>query len=232
MSAQVKWWRRPWVAPLMVLTVAFLAFSVPPYLTLDPAQSRLSIRENAPLHYPVLVAHILFGSVALIATCLQVWPWFRGRYPVAHRRIGRIYVFAGVLPSALLAIPTSVYGHSGLSGSIGNLLLACTWLATTVAGFRMARQRRFAEHRRWMIRSFALCTSIVLNRVWLIVLMAGVAPALASNEAELAVLTEQSIVASIWLSWVVNLLLAEWWIERTRKPKRRVTPTKESALVA
>jgi uncharacterized membrane protein YozB (DUF420 family) len=232
MSAQVKWWRRPWVAPLMVLTVAFLAFSVPPYLTLDPAQSRLSIRENAPLHYPVLVAHILFGSVALIATCLQVWPWFRGRYPVAHRRIGRIYVFAGVLPSALLAIPTSVYGHSGLSGSIGNLLLACTWLATTVAGFRMARQRRFAEHRRWMIRSFALCTSIVLNRVWLIVLMAGVAPALASNEAELAVLTEQSIVASIWLSWVVNLLLAEWWIERTRKPKRRVAPTKESALVA
>jgi hypothetical protein len=216
----------------MVVTVVFLAFSVPPYLTLDPAQARLPIRENAPLHYPALVAHIVFGSVALIATCLQVWPWFRGRYPVAHRRIGRIYVFAGVLPAGLLAIPTSAYGSSGLGGSLGNMLLAVTWLATTFAGFRMARQKRFAEHRRWMIRSFALCTSIVLNRVWVVVLMFGVAPALASNDAELEVLTEQAIVAAIWLSWVVNLLLAEWWIERTRKPGRRVTPTKEPALVA
>jgi hypothetical protein len=145
---------------------------------------------------------------------------------------GRIYVFAGVLPSGLLAIPTSVYGSSGLSGSLGNVLLAVTWLATTFAGFRMARQKRFAEHRRWMIRSFALCTSIVLNRVWVVVLMFGVAPALASNDAELEVLTGQAIVAAIWLSWVVNLLLAEWWIERTRKPKRQVTPTKEPALVA
>jgi uncharacterized membrane protein YozB (DUF420 family) len=222
MSAQVKWWRRPWVAPLMVLTVAFLAFSVPPYLTLDPAQSRLSIRENAPLHYPVLVAHILFGSVALIATCLQVWPWFRGRYPVAHRRIGRIYVFAGVLPSALLAIPTSVYGHSGLSGSIGNLLLACTWLATTVAGFRMARQRRFAEHRRWMIRSFALTASIITNRVWIVLWIIILSPQLSTTFGGSEVALRQTVSGlSGWLGWVVPLLIAQWWLERGEAAKRR-----------
>ncbi|HWO62053.1 MAG TPA: hypothetical protein VNO31_18710, partial [Umezawaea sp.] len=60
MTTTVAFWRRPWIAPLLFVTVAFLAFSVPRYLTLDPAQSRLSIREDAPLHYPTLVLHIVF----------------------------------------------------------------------------------------------------------------------------------------------------------------------------
>src|ERR1041384_4162817 len=139
MSAHVVLWRRPWIAPLLFLTVAFLAFSLPPYLTLDPAQSRLPIRDGAPLHYPALVLHIFFGTVALIASCFQVWPGFRGRYPLAHRRLGRLYVFAGALPAAVLAIPVSVYGHTGFTGATGNLLLAALWLATTAPGHPVGR---------------------------------------------------------------------------------------------
>ncbi|PRY36086.1 DUF2306 domain-containing protein [Umezawaea tangerina] len=220
MSTAVTWWRRPWVVPLAVVTVAFLAFSLPPYLTLDPAKARLPISPDAPGQYPLLVLHILFGSVALVASCLQVWPWFRARFRVAHRRIGRAYVFAGVLPSAVLAIPTSVYGHTGPVGATGNVLLAVLWLATTAVGFRMARERRFAEHRRWMIRSFALGMSIVANRVWLVVLMIAFLPA-GAGEAEMAAATQQAAVVSIWASWVVNLLVAEWWIARSRKKKRQ-----------
>ena len=36
-------------------------------------------------------------------------------------------------------------------------------------GLRMARQRRLVEHRRWMIRSFALTMSIITNRVWAVI---------------------------------------------------------------
>lgn len=204
-----------------ILLAAFLAFSLPPYLTFDPSQSRLPVREGVAIHYPALVAHILFGTVALIACCLQVWPWFRQRYPVAHRRIGRVYVFGGVLPSALLAIPTSILGHTGVSGAAGNVLLSVLWLTTTFAGFRMARQRRYAEHRRWMIRSFALATSIVLNRLWGILAMIVVPMLPAADDAERALQLDQAFAATVWLSWVVNLLIAEWWLERTRTPKRR-----------
>ncbi|WNV83408.1 DUF2306 domain-containing protein [Umezawaea sp. Da 62-37] len=220
MSTAVKWWRRPWVVPLMVVTVVFLAFSLPPYLTLDATRARLPIRADAPGQYPLLVLHILFGSVALLTSCLQVWPWFRGRYRVAHRRIGRVYVFAGVLPSAVLAIPTSVYGHSGPVGAAGNVVLAVLWQATTTVGFRMARERRFAEHRRWMIRSFALGTSIVANRVWLVVLLIALLPSGAS-EAEFATATRHATVAAVWLSWVANLVIAEWWIARSRRKERQ-----------
>jgi len=220
MTTDTTFWRRPWIAPLLFLTVAFLAFSLPPYLTLDPAQSRLPVRGGAPLHYPALVLHILFGTVALLASCFQVWPWFRGRYPAIHRRVGRLYVFAGVLPASLLAIPVSLYGHTGFVGATGNLVLSFLWLTTTVAGFRMARQRRFQDHRRWMIRSFALGMSIVVNRLWGVLLAFLVVPLLATTPAEIEALSGQAFAASVWLSWVVNAVIAEWWIERTRKRSR------------
>jgi len=31
------------------------------------------------------VAHILFGSVALVTACLQIWPWLRRTHPTVHR---------------------------------------------------------------------------------------------------------------------------------------------------
>ena len=94
---------RPWsVAPLLVLVIAFVAFAVPPYLTLDPAQSRIPIAGTAIGYYPMLVAHVIFGAVAILTCCLQLWPWLRVRSPDVHRRIGLTYVFAGVLPAGVL----------------------------------------------------------------------------------------------------------------------------------
>ena len=46
-------WRRPWVVPLAVLTVAFVAFALPPYLTLDPAQARLQPMPAFRGYYPL-----------------------------------------------------------------------------------------------------------------------------------------------------------------------------------
>ncbi len=47
-----------WMLPLALLCVAFVAFALPPYLTLDPSQARLPAqREGFPLYYPLLVTH-------------------------------------------------------------------------------------------------------------------------------------------------------------------------------
>ncbi|MGH3907643.1 MAG: DUF2306 domain-containing protein [Pseudonocardiaceae bacterium] len=156
-----------WFVPLAVLLVAFVAFSLPPYLTFDPSQSRLpATRDGFPLYYPLLVTHIFFGSVALLAGSLQVWPWFRQRYPAAHRMSGRVYIFGGVLPAGIAVLGVAPLSSTGFVSQVGNTMLALLWLPITIAGYRMARQRRFAEHREWMIRSFALTTSIVVNRLW------------------------------------------------------------------
>lgn len=223
--------RRPWVAPLGALTVAFLAFTLPPYLGLDPDQSRVPIRFA--WHYPVLVTHILFGSVALLAGCLQVWPWLRAHHPAVHRWSGRAYVFLGALPAGLASLSFAPLGAFGPNQQVANTTLALLWLGTTIAGYRMARQRRFADHREWMIRSFALAYSIVANRVWQIVCFAAFSPEVLAGRDPDPAAVAQAVGVSTWLSLVVNLLVAEWWLQRTRSRRRtgRATPAGEPVAV-
>lgn len=64
------------------MTLLFLAFALPPCLTLDPGRSRSQIPAAPAWYYPMLVTHILLGAIALLAACLQLWPWLRHHHPV------------------------------------------------------------------------------------------------------------------------------------------------------
>ncbi|MEV6865535.1 DUF2306 domain-containing protein [Streptosporangium subroseum] len=217
-----------WIIPLFIVMLAFVVYSLPPYLTFDPAQSRVEVSDTPPFFYPLLVAHIMFGTVALLTGCLQVWPWFRRSFPRMHRWMGRAYFFLGVFPAGITVLGVAPFGHTGFGGNVGNTMLGVVWLITSFAGWRMARQRRFPEHRRWMIRSFALTTSIVVSRLWAVLLLLIQLPRLDTAYGG----NEQAMImaigaAGVWLSWVVNLLIAEWWLEytdHTGKPKSRGRP--------
>jgi hypothetical protein len=210
-----RWWKRPWVLPLMVLAVAFIAFSLPPYLTFNPNKSRVPPPESFLLYYPLLVAHVLFGATAMLTCCVQIWPWFRRRYPSAHRSIGRVYVFGGVIPAGIVGLIIGSVSPFGLVLRVSDVLLATLWLTFTITGFRMARSQRLVEHRRWMIRSFALTMSVITNRVWagvaIIILLPQLDTMFGGNEMLMA-----QTIASLagWLGWVIPLLIAEWWLER------------------
>lgn len=203
------------VPVLLVVVALFLALELPAYVGFDPAASRVPARPDLPLHYPLLVAHILFGSVALVTACLQIWPWLRRAHPVVHRWSGRVYLFGGVLPSGLAVLGVAPISSTGPISAVGNTALAVLWLATAVAGFRAARARRFGDHRRWMLRSVALTFSIVVNRIWLVAYLLLFTPFLGDDPAALA---HAAAGASVWTSWVVNLLVVEWWVLR---PPRR-----------
>lgn len=102
-------------------------------------------------------------------------------------------------------------------------MLALLWLLMTAAGVLAARRRRFAEHREWMVRSAALGFSIVANRFWVVACIIVLAPdSVADAGGTLVPSPElaQAIGVSTWLSWVVNLLVAEWWLHRTRHRPR------------
>ncbi|MFI9438604.1 MULTISPECIES: DUF2306 domain-containing protein [Streptosporangium] len=222
-----------WIIPLFIVMLAFVVYSVPPYLTFDPAQSRVELSDSPPFFYSLLVAHIIFGTVALLTGCFQVWPWFRRSYPRAHRWTGRAYFFLGVFPAGITVLGVAPFGHTGFGGNTGNTMLGVVWLITGLAGWRMARQRRFPEHRRWMIRSFALTTSIVASRLWAGVLLAVQLPRLDSAYGgDQQAMIEAIGSAGVWLSWVVNLLIAEWWLEytdHTGKPRSRRRPRVRAA---
>lgn len=190
--------------PLGVVVFAFLSMVWPPYLGLDPKASLIPIRPGAPQHYPMLVAHIATGTIALVTVVLQLWPWLRRRHPAAHRLIGRAYVFAGVLPSALLAFFITPLS---MGPSVGTTLGGVLWLFTTGMGFTRAVQGRIEAHRMWMLYSFAFAINIVWGRVFVVLLMS-----LGVQNQEI---WGQVAGTAPWLGWVINLFLVQWWLNRT-----------------
>ena len=149
-------------------------------------------------------------------TCgLQIWPWFRRRYPVLHRRVGRVYVFGGVVPASIVGFAIGSVSPFGPTIRVSNVLLASLWLTATIMGFRMARKDRFVEHRRWMIRSVALTLSVITNRVWAVVWFLVLSPQLATTFGGSETVMVQTIAGlSGWMGWVIPLILTEWWLER------------------
>ena len=204
----------PGMIMLAVLVTAFLVDVLHPYLTLNPAESRIVLRKNFPLHYPILIAHILFGTIALTTLVVQLWPWLRRHHPVVHRWVGRVYVFGGALPCSLMALALMPLTN-GWSGNIGITAQAVLWFGTTVAGFRAGHQRRFRDHRRWMIYSAALALGVLWGR---------------ATVDLYTILPQKFNVFFIfevarWAGWMINLLVAQWWIEHTanrNRPKVRV----------
>jgi hypothetical protein len=81
--------------------------------------------------------------------------------------------------------------------------MATAWLGTTLVAWRAVRQRRYAAHRRWMIRSFALALSAVTLRLALLVPM----------QLQLDFMPVYRMTS--WASWILNLLLAELWLRLT-----------------
>ncbi|GAB3717612.1 DUF2306 domain-containing protein [Amycolatopsis oliviviridis] len=203
------------MAPLAVVVVVFLVFSLPPYLAMDPARSRIPQPPGFTSHYWFLTAHVLFGAIAMAGALLQIWPWFRAKYPVAHRRIGRIYVFAGVLPAGLMAVTIGAFSPFGPTTRVANVLTGALWLACTFAGWRAARRRRFGDHRRWMIRSFALTNLIILSRVIGPIAMVTLEPHVPTvfGGSGLAYLQAVSGITA-WLSLTLVLIVTQWYLDR------------------
>jgi len=207
--------RRPWVVALALLTVIFIGYALPPYLTLDPAGARIQPMPPYVSYYPLLVTHIFLGSVALLAACLQVWPWLRRSHPDIHRWSGRVYVTAALTASVCVMIIAPM-GQFGANQRVANTMLAVLWFITTLAGFRAIRQRRYADHRQWMLRSVALAFSIVANRVWMFIAFAVFVPEIYTGAAVDPADLNQAIGVTSSVSWVVNLLAVEWWLHRRR----------------
>jgi uncharacterized membrane protein len=203
-------WNRKWLAPAFtVVVVAFLAYSLPPYFT-----GGTRVPATFAFHYPLLVAHVMSASVAMVTAVAQIWPGLRAKRPVLHRRVGRVYVSTAI-PAAACAMVIGAATPFGPFLAVSNVLLATMWLWFTVNGYLAARQRRFAQHRRHMILSATLALSIITNRIWTPILVIGFLPLQDSifggNEEHFV-----WFVAGIgaWLGWSIPFFTVRRWLKR------------------
>jgi hypothetical protein len=103
------------------------------------------------------------------------------------------------------------YSFGGMITHAGFGLLATGVLVTTTVAYRRIRALDTVAHREWMIRSFSLIFAAVTLRILLPLLITAY-----QGEFEPAYLWVS------WLSWVPNVLWAEWYIRHTRA--RRAVP--------
>jgi uncharacterized membrane protein YozB (DUF420 family) len=204
------------VATLLVLIWAHFG-------TFNPRTGRLNPSEH-PLFFPVLMVHIAGSTVAIVTCVLQVWPWLRRKHLRVHRMSGRLYVFAGVYPAALASLAiVAFWPYSPLTGA-SDILLSFLWLGITTYGYVLIRRHRVADHRRWMLRSFALTASTLINQVLGPPLGLVLKPLLDTNFAgSTAVLDQTWSGIDGWLGWTLAFIAVEWWLEREqlRRSARR-----------
>ena len=108
----------------------------------------------------LLFPHALFGTVALLSGPLQFSTRLRRRYVSFHRLLGRLYVLC-VVSAAVLAIIIS----AGRPLFAGTIVQASAWIICTLAAFLTARNRQIAQHRQWMVRSYAVTFTFITLRI-------------------------------------------------------------------
>jgi uncharacterized membrane protein len=136
---------------VFITTELFLAFDYPLY-----HPYRLQLFHDRAL----LIPHALFATVAFVAGPLQFSSRFRARHLQFHRILGRVYVF-----SVLIAATLAFFIEFGREDFFGVFIQISLWALCTLVAFITARNRHIAVHRQWMIRSYALTFTFIINRL-------------------------------------------------------------------
>ena len=225
-ATRIAW---TWVA---LSSLAIAVYAVVPYLTASLAElseSGVGLAGNYDGRPAVVqaafYAHIVAGGLALIAGPFQFWRGLRDRHRSVHRWIGRTYL-AAVAIAGVSGLVMAPFSEAGFAGLFGFGALAVLWLASGWQAYRAIRRGDVPSHRAWMMRNFALTYAAVTLRMWIGVLIT--VQALPGGEFDFDAAFANAYAVVPFLSWLPNLLVAEWLIRRRGLPSFRLTTGTEA----
>jgi uncharacterized membrane protein len=196
MMRSSRWW---W---LVIVLAALISLYGLAYVVLGRAMYPPPLLASFVARPWGIYPHALFGGIALFAGALQFRRALLVRRPRVHRIIGTTYV-ASAVATGVAGGYMAMYAFGGWVTRVGFGSMAALTLWATVLAYRAIRRRDVAAHRAWTLRSYALLFAGVTLRLespLLMLLTGDFTPA-------------YRVVA--WLSWVPNLLWAEWYLRRT-----------------
>lgn len=153
---------------------------------------------NFRAHSVGISLHVFASIFAIVLGPLQFSSRLRRARPTLHRWTGRLYLFVGILIGGSSGLYMATLAYGGAVPRAGFTLLALAWLYSGYRAYAAIRGRRIEEHRRWMVRNYALTFAAVTLRIYLPL-------------GTLAQLPFDLVYAAVaWICWVPNLLVAEW----------------------
>ena len=148
--------------------------------------------------------HVFTSCFVLIAGFTQFNPWLLRHYRRVHRMMGWTYLVIVTVISGPAAFIMGLYANGGLPARTSFTLLAFLWVMFTLYAGYYAVRKKFQLHGAYMFRSYALTLSAIMLRSYTYLLSLTTIHASARD----------IYITTAWLSWVPNLLFAEWLIRK------------------
>jgi uncharacterized membrane protein len=180
--------------------------------------TRAGLDEGFAGHPWLTLLHILPGLVFVVLGPLQFMASLRRRRPALHRWTGRVVLSAALVIGITALIMSPQMAIGGTLEIAATMVFAVLFLFSLGRGFAAIRARRIAEHRRWMIRGYAIGLGVGTVRPIMGVFFAT---------SRLTHLTPHDFFGiAFLLGWLLSLGVAEWWIRVTqRKVDHYVQPS-------
>lgn len=178
-----------------------------PYTTFEKYTDFLITKQRV---YPIrhwrisFYLHVFVSISVLITGLLQFSKYLLDKHPRLHRNSGKIYAIVVIFLSGPSGLVMGFYANGGIYARISFVLLSILWIFFTAMGWRTAMQARWPEHITWMLRSYALTLSALTLRLYALLL----------GLMHMPLRPVTAYITISWLSWTVNLLLAELLLKR------------------
>lgn len=208
MQSALTWSKNIGLGIVLLLAVS-LAFNALSYINFDSGYGFLRLKQQAIAtgwYLPFYYSHVLIGGIILVTGLFQLHPLSQKKFRRMHRALGYFYVMGILFFAAPGGLIMSLFIGRGPLVLASFLLQSVLWFYFTAMAFDRIRKRDVIAHRNWMWRSYALTFAAITLRVYIFFV---------SWSYDLH--QPQAYATLAWLSWVPNLLVAEWFIHRATR---------------
>ncbi|MGH3386012.1 MAG: DUF2306 domain-containing protein [Nocardioidaceae bacterium] len=151
--------------------------------------------------------HITPGVLYLLGAPLQLSYRFRSRHYDFHRRLGRVLLSCALLSGVFAIVFGARFAFGGVGESAATLVFGLWFLTCLLLAFRAIRGDDVVQHRRWMIRAFAMGIAVGTIRIWVVVF-----------DSTGLFEFQDSFDVAFWLSFLIHAAVAELWVRTTPHP--------------
>ncbi|MEV6283728.1 DUF2306 domain-containing protein [Kribbella sp. NPDC051770] len=165
--------------------------------------------DRAYVEHPWLAyLHIAPSVVYLIGAPIQLAHRIRSKHYTLHRRLGRVLLSCALLGGAFAIVFGVLHPYGGPGEAGASVVFGLWFLVCLVNAFRAIKRDDVVQHRRWMIRAFAVGIGVGTIRIWIFVFTA--AGWLDFPDA---------FAVAFWLAFAMHVAFAEWWLRTSPQPR-------------
>jgi len=202
-----------WIVWSAVIVLAIIGLAAVTRRALDLAQvippapyPRGGAFDAGFAQQPILTfLHILPGAFFMVLGPLQFVERIRARYIRLHRVSGWLFVATSMVIGVTALVMSFTVTIGGGIETAATVVFAVLFLFCLTQAVQHIRRREIAQHREWMLRTFAIGLAVATIR-----------PIIGLFFALTTLLPQEFFGIAFWIGFTLHVVLAEIWIRLTR----------------